>query len=401
MRRLLALLALAIACTPSPAQPAPQPVEAQPATQDFRGFLQELWRDAQAQGVTRATFDMAFRGIEPDPRVMPITRRQPEFGKPFGDYLAAFTTLSRINGGVAKAAELSATFDSIEGRFGVPREIILAIWGVETSYGRVASNWDAIRSLATLAHARFRHPYFRDELIVALKILQDGHVGRDRMKSSWAGAMGQTQFMPSNFLAYAVDQSGDGRRDIWTSIPDILASTGNYLRKSGWTPGLPWGFEVTLPRAFDHRQSRGSFAEWQARGVRRTDRSALPTGGDAILFFPTGASGPAFLITDNFVVIKRYNNSDAYALAVGHLGDRIRGQGAIRTAWPADDRQFTREERIALQRAVAARGYKVRNFTGHFDFDLRDHIRELQAQFGMVADGHPTAALLQRLGAEP
>ena len=398
MRRLLVIVLLTIGCAQAWAQPAPQPVETPAAPQDFRIFLQELWPDAQAQGVTRATFDAAFRGVDPDPRVMQLTRRQPEFGKPFGDYLASFTTAARINGGTGKAAEWAAAFDAIERRFGVPREIILAIWGVETSYGRVASSWDAIRSLATLAHARFRHPYFREELVVALKVLQEGHIGRDKMKSSWAGAMGQTQFMPSSFLAHAVDQSGDGRRDIWTNIPDILASTGNYLRSSGWTPGLPWGFEVSVPRSFDLRHSRGSFAEWQARGLRRADGGGWPADGQAILFFPTGASGPAFLVTDNFVVIKRYNNSDAYALSVGHLGDRIRGQGAFRGTWPAADRQFTREERIALQRALAARGYKVRNFTGHFDFDLRDHVRELQTQFGLAPDGHPTAALMQRLG---
>lgn len=392
-------LVFALAGVPCPAVAAPQSADA--PGQSFSAFLDELWRDAQAQGVTRRTFDLAFRGVESDPRIMPITRRQPEFGKPFGEYLASFTTAARIDGGAAKAAEWSATFDAVERRFGVPREIILAIWGVETSYGRVASNWDTIRSLATLAHARFRPPYFRDELIAALKILQEGHVARDKMKSSWAGAMGQTQFMPSNFMTYAVDQSGDGRRDIWTNVPDILASTGNYLRQSGWTPGLPWGFEVTLPQGFDPRRSRGSFAEWQGLGLRRADGRAMPAEGQAILFFPTGASGPAFLVTDNFVVIKRYNNSDAYALSVGHLGDRIRGQGPIRAAFPAHDRQFTREERIALQRALAARGYKVRNFTGHFDFDLRDQVREMQAQFGMVADGHPTAALLQRLGAVP
>lgn len=394
-----AAIALALVCAPCPAGAAPQAVDA-PA-QSFSAFLQELWPDAQAQGVTRRTFDLAFRGVEPDPRIMPITRRQPEFGKPFGDYLASFTTAARVNGGVAKAAEWSTAFDDVERRFGVPREIILAIWGIETSYGRVASSWDTIRSLATLAHARFRPPYFRDELIVALKILQDGHIARDKMKSSWAGAMGQTQFMPSNFVAYSVDQSGDGRRDIWTNVPDILGSTGNYLRKSKWTPGLPWGFEVTVPTGFDHRRSRARFAEWGALGIRRADGRDLPAEGEAILFFPTGAAGPAFLITENFVVIKRYNNSDAYALAVGHLGDRIRGHQPVRAAWPADDRQLSREERIALQRAVAARGYKVRNFTGHFDFDLRDHVRELQAQLGMVPDGHPTSALLQRLGAVP
>lgn len=389
----LALLALILLGAPAVAAPPT-------AAASFRAFLDGLWKDAEAQGITRGTFALAFRGVEPDPRVMRVTRRQPEFGKPFGDYVESFTTASRIEGGRAMATRWASLLDRVERDFGVDRGIVLAIWGIETSYGRVRSAWDAIRSLATLAHAGFRHPYFRDELLVALKILQEGHIDRDRMKSSWAGAMGQTQFMPSNFLAFAVDQSGDGRRDIWTDVADVLGSTANYLRKAGWTPGRPWGFEVTVPDGFDHRRSRGAFREWAALGIRRADGRDLPEAGDAILFFPAGAGGPAFLVTDNFIVLKRYNNSDAYALAVGHLADRMRGAGPIRAGWPPDDRQFTREERIALQRALAARGYTVRNFTGHFDFDLRDHIRAVQAEFGMVPDGHPTPALLRRLRAE-
>jgi len=254
------------------------------------------------------------------------------------------------------------------------------------------------RSLATLAQARFRDPYFRDELLVALKILQDGHIAREQMLSSWAGAMGQPQFMPSSFEAFAVDFSGDGRRDIWTNVPDVLASTANYFQKWGWTSGMPWGFEVVVPQGFDYRRSRGPFSDWNKLGVRRADGGALPPKGDAILFFPSGAAGPAFLITENFVVIKRYNNSDAYALAVAHLADRLHGGGPIRAAWPLEDKQLSREARIALQRKLAALGYDVHDFEGRIDFDLRDAIREMQVKFGMLPDGHPTAALLDRLG---
>jgi membrane-bound lytic murein transglycosylase B len=305
---------------------------------------------------------------------------------------------ARIATGRSKAAEHAGTLAAVDKTYEVDPSVIVAIWGVESSYGAGKDKWDVIRSLATLAHARWRHPYFRNELIAALTILQGGHIARDRMAGSWAGAMGQTQFMPSNFMDLAVDFSGDGKRDIWSNVPDVLGSTANYFKTHGWKPGLPWGFEVIVPRDFDYRKSRAAFADWPGLGLKRADGGAWPAAGEAILFFPAGAGGPAFLITDNFTVIKRYNNSDVYALAVGHLADRIRGAGPIRGAWPADDRQLTREQRIAVQKKLVERGYKVRNVTGHFDFNLRDQIREVQAQFGMVADGHPSASFLERLG---
>jgi hypothetical protein len=217
------------------------------------------------------------------------------------------------------------------------------------------------------------------------------------MLGSWAGAMGQPQFMPSNFFDYAVDFSGDGRRDIWSNVPDVLASIANYLRKEAWNPDLTWGFEVVVPRGFDYQRSRGSFADWARVGLQRPNGQDFPTHGDAILFFPSGAAGAAFLVTENFVVVKRYNDSDVYALAVLHLADRIRGLGPIRADWPADDHQLSRDERIALQKRLAELGYYIRDFEGHFDFNLRDAIRDVQVKFGMLPDGHPTPALLKRL----
>src|SRR6185295_16680398 len=266
------------------------------------------------------------------------------------------------------------------------------------SFGDYKDRWDVIRSLGTLAQARFRHPYFRDELLVALKMIEEGLVTRENMMGSWAGAMGQPQFMPSNFYEYAVDFSGDGRRDIWTNVPDILASIANYLQKESWNADLPWGFEVIVPKEFDYRRSRGSFSEWATLGFRRSDGRDFPASGNAILFFPSGASGPAFVVTENFSVIKRYNDSDVYALAVLHLADRIKGLRAIRVAWPPNDPQLSRDARIALQKKLQELGYPVRDFDAHFDFDLRDAIREVQAKFGMIPDGHPTPMLLERLG---
>jgi lytic murein transglycosylase len=288
--------------------------------------------------------------------------------------------------------------DAIETRYGVDRWVVLALWGIESSYGASEDRWDVIRSLATLAEARYRDPYFRGELLTALRILQEGHISREHMRGSWAGAMGQPQFMPSSFYTYAVDFTGDGKRDIWTTVPDVLASIANYLARSGWKRGLAWGYEVALPQGFDYRQSRGSFAEWTQRGVRRADGGALQREGDGFLLFPSGAAGPAFLVTANFNVIKLYNNSDVYALAVGYLGDRMHGGTPFRTAWPKDDPQLSRAARIALQHKLAELGYGVHDFAGRLDFDQRDMIRAVQAKFGMVPDGQPTPALMARLG---
>jgi lytic murein transglycosylase len=376
------------------------PVQAQSGDKSFRAFLDQLWQDAKAKEITRATFDLAFADVTPDPRVMPITKRQPEYIKPAGAYVNSIASASRASAGLRKEKEWSKTFDAIEKEFGVERWLILAIWGMETSFGADKDKWDVVRSLATLAHNKFRDPYFRNELLTSLQILQDGHVARKNFLGSWAGAMGQTQFMPSNFMDYAVDFSGDGRRDIWTNVPDVLASTANYFKKEGWTPGMVWGFEATVPKDFDYRLSRGSFAEWMERGVKRADGQTLPASGDGILFFPTGAPGPAFLITENFNAIKRYNNSDVYALAIGILADKMRGGGQIRAKWPEQATQPSREDRIALQRKLASLGHKVRNFTGHLDFDLRDAIRLEQVKLGMLPDGHPGQEFLQKVGAK-
>jgi len=276
--------------------------------------------------------------------------------------------------------------------------VLLALWGMESDFGAEKDRWDVFRSLATLAYIKYRDPYFRNELLVAMQIMQNSRFPREKMVSSWAGAMGQTQFMPTNFVDYAIDFSGDGRADIWTNVPDVLASTANYLHKGKWNAALPWGFEVTVPKGFDYMRSRANLTEWEALGVRRTDGKPYPSSGRGILFFPSGADGPAFIVTENFDVLKEYNNSDAYAIAVGHLADRIHGGGPIKAAWPKDDRQLSRDARVALQKKLAALGYKVNEFEGHIDFDLRDNIRTEQKKLGMVPDGAPTPLFLERLG---
>jgi membrane-bound lytic murein transglycosylase B len=364
-------------------------------------FLEALWPDAARNGIARATFDAAFTGVTSDPAVLAAMQREPEYGKPFGAYVASLASPSRIAAGLRKSAQWAATLRAVEEKFGVDQSILVSIWGIESSFGDGEQKWDVFRSIATLAQAGFQQPLFRDELFSALRILQDGHIARREFVGSWAGAMGQPQFLPSSYLKYAVDFDGDGKADIWRNVPDVLASIANYLQKTGWRPNLPWGFEVVVPQGFDYRVSRGAFTEWSARGLVRADGGPLPAVGDAILFFPSGAAGPAFLVTDNFVVLKRFNNSDAYALAVGALADRLRGLPAFRGAWPADDFQASRKQRITLQRQLAALGYRVVDFDGHFDFELRDAIRDLQVRFGMIPDGYPSRAFLERMGGRP
>src|SRR5262249_28760830 len=286
--------------------------------------------------------------------------------KPFGSYVASLVSPARRETGKRKSAQWAATLRAVEKKFGVEESILVSIWGIESSFGEASGDrWDVFRSLATLADAGFQHPFFREELFSALKILQDARVTRQQFVGSWAGAMGQAQFLPSSYLAYAVDFDGDGYADIWRSVPDTLASIANYLQKFGWQPGVPWGFEVTVPQRFDHRASRGTFSEWAQRGLSRADGGSLPDSGSAILFFPSGAGGPAFLVTANFVVLKRYNNSDAYALAVAELSGRLRGLSPIRAPWPADEVQPSRSERIALQRRLSELGYRIEDFQGH------------------------------------
>ncbi len=389
----LAAVAIVFAqlCTPAQAQPP----------DSFAAFVAKLWPDAKAKGIARATFDLAMKGLTPDKRVIAATQRQPEYGRPFGAYVNAVVNRRRIADGELKARQWAKTFDAVEKKFGVERWILISLWGIESDFGAEKDRWDVFRSLATLAYVGYRDPYFRTELLVAMKIMQDQHFPRKRMTSSWAGAMGQTQFMPSNIVDYAIDFSGDGKSDLWSNVPDVLGSTANYLRKWNWRSDLPWGFEVTVPSGFDSMHSRDSFAGWHALGFRRADGKPFPKDGNGILFFPAGHKGPAFIVTDNFPVLKEYNNSDAYAVAVGHLADRLHGGKPIQAKWPPDDRQLSRDARIALQKKLSALGYKVSDFEGHIDFDLRDNIRVEQKKFGMVPDGNPTTALLSKLGVTP
>jgi len=367
--------------------------------ESFAALVASLWPDAQARGISRKVFNLAFAGLAPDPRVAALTTRQLEYGTPVASYLARIASQLRIEGAARKAREWKATLDAIERQYGVDRWTILSLWGIETSFGANTGGFDVIRSLATLAAIGYRSDYFRDELIAALQVLQQGHVARGKLTGSWAGAMGQPQFMPSNFLTLAVDFDRDGRKDIWASVPDVLASIANFLKHWGWKADAAWGCEVTVPQGFDYRRSRARYAEWAALSVKRTDGAPLPGEGNAILFFPSGATGPALLVAENFEVIKRYNNSDVFALAATQIAERAQGRSGVRAAWPAKDPQLSRDERIALQKRMQELGHPVDDFEGRIDFSLRDEIRLEQAKHGMVPDGHPTRELLEKIGA--
>jgi len=371
-----------------------------PSAAAFRSFIASLRPDAEAQGVSPITFDTALASLEPDPAVAAMTRRQPEELKPVGAYLAAQVTPARAATGRALLARWHADLTAIKHRYGVPAAIVVAVWGLETNYGASPGTKDVIRSMATLAALEYRPALYRAELLSTLMLLERREASRGNLRGSWAGAMGQPQFMPSSFERYAVDWDGDGHRDIWGSVPDVLASIANFLAQQGWRPERPWGFEVRLPPGFDLQTGRAAFAEWRARGVSRPGGASLPETGDAVLYFPAGATGPAFLVTENFEVIKTYNFSDAYVLGVGTLADRIAGKPPVAAAWPSDP-PISRDDRIALQARLAALGYAVDNREGRISLGLRDTIRSAQAHLGMTPDGNPTASLLRALGETP
>ncbi|SEF57134.1 lytic murein transglycosylase [Methylobacterium sp. 190mf] len=363
----------------------------------FRAFVEALRPDAAARGVSAATFDAAFRGITgPDPGILARTRRQSEFSRPVWEYLVGAVSAGRIARGRDRAATLASTLTAIEARYGVPGPVVMAFWGVESDFGASAGSVPTVRALATLAEARHRGSLFRDELLAALTILQRGDIAPDRMSGSWAGAMGQVQFLPSTYLAHAVDFDGDGRRDIWTSAADSLASIAAYLKDLGWNPTFSWGYEVRLPKEFDLSRYAGDLASFAERGVRRTDGQPLPGAGRASLFLPGGLGGPVFLITDNFEVVRGYNTSDSYALAVGHLADRLAGGPPLAAPWPAGARLDGPGLR-ALQTGLAASGFSDGPTDGRAGPKLREAVRRYQISVGLPADGYATPALLARV----
>lgn len=371
--------------------------------QAFARWIAGLRDSARAAGIDDATLRAALDDVRYLPRVIELDRTQPEFTRSVWDYLDSAVSTQRIAAGRDKLAALRALADAATARYGVPAAIVIAIWGIESNYGANVGDIPTIDALATLGFDGRREAWARGQLLAALKIIQSGDIDRTHMIGSWAGAMGQTQFLPSVFLAHAVDADGDGRRDIWGSMPDVIASTAAFLAHSGWQADQAWGVEVALPAGFDHGRAdlaqRLSSVQWAAEGVRAVDGAALPSLPDASVLTPAGARGPAFLVGANFRAVLRYNNSTSYALAVGLLAQRLSGGAAVQAAWPRDLVALTRSQMIALQTALNQRGLASGAADGLMGPATRDALRRYQRSAGLVPDGYPTLELLQRLQA--
>jgi membrane-bound lytic murein transglycosylase B len=371
----------------------------------FRGFIETLWPLAQARGVSRVTFDSAFAGVAFDPTVAASAESQPEFMRPIWDYVASAVSADRVGHGRDRARSEALWLARAKDLYGVDESVILGVWGLETDFGGFAGSNNIIRSLASLAFIHFQGDYFRDELLSALVILEEGDIVPSLMRGSWAGAMGQTQFMPSSYLAYAVAFQRHDRRDIWTSEADAIGSTANYLAKHGWTKGLPWGLEVRLPAKFAlsaaDSSSPAAFSSFSARGVTKADGSPLPDAGDGRLLILAGLKGPVFLVTSNFDVIKAYNNSTAYALSVGLLGDAVLGKPGLVAQWPTRDRPLTAAQIQKLQTKLQGMGYDVGKIDGKIGDTLRSAVSAYQTRNSLPPDGYADQALLSRISASP
>ena len=372
------------------------------AAAEFGSCIEAMWPEAARRGITLQNFERFTAGLTPDLRIMDLLDAQPEFTKSIWDYLDLLVSDDRIARGRELLAQYASTFEAVERAYGVDRHIIAAIWGVESNYGTLGGDRPVIRSTATLACVGRRRDYFREEFLSALEILQRGDVPPEHLIGSWAGAFGPTQFMPTSFERYAVDFDGDGRRDVVDSIPDLVASTANNLKMDGWVSGRTWGYEVVLPQNFDYLMADRSrlltVRQWQNLGVRRVGGGGFPRLDDrAFLLVPAGARGPAFLMLQNFRVIMKYNPAEAYALAIGHLADRLRGGGPLLQAWPRDERALTLDERCEMQQLLARRGFDIGEPDGLFGPRTRVAIRNFQASIGQIPDGFASSGILDRL----
>lgn len=409
-RRVLALLPLLLlaACAQAPAENLPTATATaavQTATEttlpSFADWRQAMRSEAIATGIDAALFDRVFAGVTPDPAVLKADSSQPEFTRPVWEYLDGAVSSSRIGRGRVLLAQHNTMLQRIEQQYGVEAQILVAIWGLESNFGNNIGSHSVIRSLATLAYDGRRQGFWRAQLLAALQILQNGDVPSDRMIGSWAGAMGQTQFMPTTYNQYAVDFDGDGKRDLWNSSADALASAAHYLQASGWQRGQPWGFEVRLPSDFDYAladpDQRRSLTEWAELGVRPLAPTGAAASARASLQLPAGHQGPAFLLLDNFRSILKYNNSTSYALAIGLLADNLLRSTEIKGQWPRGERQLGRSERVELQELLAQAGFDPGPADGIIGANTRKAIRALQLQLNWPADGYPNTQLLQQL----
>ena len=372
------------------------------AAADFGNCLAGLEPLAQQRGVSHEAFERYTAGLTPDLSIMDLLDVQPEFNKSPWDYLDTLVSDERIARGRELLTQYASVFAAVERAYGVDRHILAAIWGVESNYGTKGGDRPVLRSTATLACVGRRRDFFREEFLAALEILARGDVRPDRLIGSWAGAFGPTQFMPSTFKRFAVDFDHDGHRDVVDTVADVMASTANNFKTDGWVSGESWGYEVVLPQGFNYlladRSKQMPISEWEAMGVRRAGDKAFPRRSEkAFLLLPAGARGPAFLMLQNFRVIMKYNPAEAYALAIGHLADRLRGGGPFVQAWPRDERALSMAERFEMQELLARRGYEIGEPDGLLGPRTRLTIRNYQAASGQIPDGFASSAVLDLL----
>lgn len=403
----LTLAGCASANAPSTTARPPQDKDntAETHHEDFAAWRATFSAQALAAGIRPDTVRDVLGNAQWLPRVVELDRAQPEFTRPPWAYLDSAASPQRIAQGQAKLAEQRSALDAAAARYGVPAPVITAIWGLESNYGQNFGSFRTVDALATLAYDGRRRAWAQGELLAALRIVDQDHIPADRMVGSWAGAMGHTQFMPSVFLAHAVDADGDGQRDIWGSIPDVAASTANFLARSGWRAGEPWGAEVRLPPGFDHARAelsvRQDTAQWAADGVVQAvdPGKPLPALAGASILAPAGARGPAFLVGHNFRTLLRYNNAVNYALGVALLAQQIDGGPGVTAAWPRDLQPLSREQVRTLQASLNARGFDTGTPDGVAGPATRAGLRRYQQSVGAVADGYPTVELLEQITA--
>jgi lytic murein transglycosylase len=371
------------------------------AQADFQSCVAGLRSEAGAKGVSGATFDRAMAGVQPDMKVIEAMNNQPEFKTPIWDYLGTLVDDEKVAEGRAMLRQHASTLAAAESRFGVDRHTIVAVWGVESDFGKARGKMPLVQALSTGAClAPRRNAFFKGELIATLQIIQRGDLRPEQLMGSWAGAFGHTQFIPSTYLRLAVDGDGDGRRDLVDSIPDALHSTANFMAKAGWVTGAPWGYEVRVPSGYSGstgRNPKQPVSSWAARGIVKFDGSALTGSGNAGLLMPAGREGPAFLVFKNYDAAYSYNGADSYALAISLLSDRLRGRPGVQGQWPTDDLPLSREQRRELQRLLIARGYDVGEPDGAVGALTRAAIKQIEAKIGMAQTGRPGEKVLRAL----
>ncbi|WP_024507708.1 lytic murein transglycosylase [Bradyrhizobium sp. ARR65] len=372
------------------------------AAANFDNCVASMWPDAARRRVSQESFERFTAGITPDLRIMDLLDAQPEFTKSIWDYLDILVNEDRLAKGREILAKYKAQFDAAEKAYGVDRYTIAAIWGIESNYSTQIGERSVLQSTATLACIGRRQAYFRDEFLSALEILHNGDLRPEQMRGSWAGAFGPTQFMPTAFKRYAVDADGDGHKDVVDDPADLIASTANNLKKDGWQTGQTWGYEVKVPQGFNYmladRAKTMTIAQWEHLGITRATGGSLPHSTDkAYLLAPAGAEGPGFLMLQNFRVIMKYNPAEAYALAIGHFADRLRGGAPFVQPWPRQERELSRAERLELQQLLVERGFYRGTPDGQFGGQTREALRNFQVSIGAPADGFASADMLERL----